>query len=183
MSSNTPRDAQSIELLRVALETDLVLTGRQVEEFFGLDPRHPSFYNRDCYAAPTKNAREVRVTFVAAQPEHLRLSTAAQRHLALTAEIRHAYGIEPDEWSVSADKESLEQPDAIWHRSTGESVAIEIDVGTYSKERIVHKLLRYSSRYSGQVWGTPSKKRLLKIASEIEALGIKNVKLATLRFP
>lgn len=92
-------------------------------------------------------------------------------HLAYLARLRRLLGAVPAEWEpvllASPDYSGL-LPDAYWHTSEG-IVPVEVDLGHYSRERLVVKLAHFSRLYERQVWGTRSPGRLRQLA---EALGV-----------
>jgi len=175
-------------ILRPVLETDRVLTCAQAQRHHGLDPaRLPrGLYTTTRMTAPTKNTREVKVCYLAADPRLLHLDTASLRHLVLLAELRRALKVpaNPSIWRSEADHHGLERPDGYWIPEPGASpVPLEIDVGGYSRDRVDNKLLHYHRNAPAQIWGSPSQSRLDFITERARAFKLPNVVTRLLQFP
>ncbi|ULR39728.1 replication-relaxation family protein [Thermus sp. NEB1569] len=151
-------------LVRSALDVDGVWTSGQVERW-GLEVP-PSALVVEGYLGLThyRKSRPVRF-FVSESLAHLPLTTL--RHLAGVAEMRILLGVEADpaHWRVFHRQiHPVEEPDAVWFTPSG-PVAVEYDVGSYSRERVRAKAAAFALRYVGQVWGTPIPERLRTLAS------------------
>lgn len=80
-------------------------------------------------------------------------------HLAALGELRRVLGARPEEWFRSAKAGEIDyrglEPDAVWARREGK-VLIEVDLGDYSRPRVLKKLNGYRGP---QVWGVLSVER------------------------
>jgi len=168
-----------------ALRVDRVLTESQIARHFAAAEEVKQYPQRVVHVSATKRGPEIRVRFYAHDDATLRLDAAALRHLALAAELRLELGVPPEEWQSAADVASLDKPDAMWigGNAASNGIPVEIDVGTYSRERILHKLLRYQQHYGSQVWGTTSSSRMSMIHDLADSADIINYRLILLRFP
>ncbi|WP_114313605.1 hypothetical protein [Thermus caldifontis] len=137
-------------------ELDGVWTSGQVERW-GLEvPSSARVVEGYLGLTHYQKSRPVRF-FVKESLIHLPLTTL--RHLAGVAEMRLLLGVDPPFWRVfHRQVHPVEEPDAVWFTPNG-PVAVEYDVGSYSRGRVRAKAVAFATRYVGQVWGTPAKER------------------------
>ena len=87
------------------------------------------------------------------------------RHLAGLATMRLLLKAETSSWKVDRNPvHSGPTPDAIWLR--GERIAIEYDAG-YPKETVLGKMYGMSYRFPLQIWGAPTRVRVLYLENLI----------------
>ncbi|HEX7021327.1 MAG TPA: replication-relaxation family protein [Trueperaceae bacterium] len=108
------------------------------------------------YLAPTRGSyRYRRVVFVVATRKLARLDPNSLRHLAGVAELRALLGVAGDAWrSAAAARYRPNTPDAFWKSERG-TIAIEYDVGSYSRTQILAKARTFLA-YASQIWGSSS---------------------------
>ncbi len=179
---------QTKEALEASLRADKVLTSEQIKRHFPQALDYAKAYpNRVVHVSATKRGPERRVRFYGLDQAALQQEASTLRHLVLAAELRLSQGIPPTEWKNEADVASLEKPDALWTppgaHGEAKPVPVEIDIGTYSRERIRHKLLHYDRRYGSQLWGTTSASRMSMIHDMATELQVHNYRLILLNFP
>lgn len=147
-----------------ALDVDGVWSSGQVERWSLEVP--PSALVVEGYLGLTHYRKALPVRFFVKEAlAHLPLTLL--RHLAGVAEMRLLLGVEadPDVWRVfHRQVHPVEEPDAVWFTPKG-PVAVEYDVGSYSRDRVRTKAAAFATRYVGQVWGAPVKERVETLAA------------------
>lgn len=153
-----------MSLVLTDFDVDGVWTVGQVERWSLEVP--PSARVVEGYLGFTHYRKSQRVRFFVKESlAHLPLTTL--RHLAGVAEMRRLLGVEADPgvWRVfHRQVHPVEEPDAVWFTPKG-PVAVEYDVGSYSRDRVRAKGAAFATRYVGQVWGTPVMERLGTLVS------------------
>jgi len=149
-----------------ALETDEVLAARQVRVHF---PKVTlKMLEAEGVHTIKRRVRLTRACRVLPPPATYLVknrskyhSEASLRHACGLAEVRLQIGVVPSEWELYKGGKSVkgeQEPDAVWHRYSG-YLAIEYDAGSYSPRTLSQKLQAFN-RFSAQVWGAASEKRL-----------------------
>ena len=145
-----------------AVERGGVLTAAQLRRHHRLglkDVRDDLHIFRSVVTATSNGTRTHTVTFVAKEASYILVSAALLRHLAGVAEMRFQLGARCDRWQRFQGREpERAEPDALWSHGNAQ-VAVEFDAGSYPKKRVAAKLHAFG-RYSEQVWGAASTKRL-----------------------
>lgn len=158
------------------LETDRVLTGRQLYTYYGVHPKVlTNLGRRDVTLGPRKNWSRAPITvrFYGVRQRDLdRLHPAALGHYAGIADMRYRLQVEAEDWTLVRSGsynrlrgiESGRLPDATYAGSTGR-IAVEYDTGTYSSSLVAEKLGDYYAlKYSATVWGVTSRLRQQRVA-------------------
>jgi hypothetical protein len=150
--------------LERALETDLVLSERQVWRHYGAtleDCERNGYAVRSVLVAPTVHRKATRpVQFVSLEPQTL--EDYELRHLAAVAEVRHVLRADPRNWRVVQHAAST-SPDAIWRHGL-ETWAIEFDAGAYSRATLLEKARSFRARYDDHIWAVASVSRAITVA-------------------
>jgi hypothetical protein len=149
--------------LEAALETDVVLSERQVQKHYGVSLETcetAGLCVQSALIAPTVHRRATReVSFVSLEP--LTLEPFEIRHLAGVAEVRHQLRVPRDHWQVVQHASST-SPDAIWTRGL-ECWAVEFDAGAYSRRVVLEKKRAFEAGFDGQIWAASSNARMVAI--------------------
>lgn len=140
---------------REALETDRALAASQVLRYFGVTPQELGVPHTPVQVFEPVHMRALRVqtVFCTATPELAHRAAPVLAHLAGAAEVRLRLGIPPHEWS-SGDNTDRHLPDAVFTRD-GRRYAVEYDRGSYTRRRIVEKILTFHGEYDAVIWAVP----------------------------
>ncbi|MCA9839202.1 MAG: hypothetical protein KC422_19985 [Trueperaceae bacterium] len=163
------------ESLILDLQVDKALSEGQVKRHYVLgELSHlpEPFFMTTCYVATTHHSRTFReVRFIVLEKRYTQASAHVLRHLAAVAEMRRCLQVKREDWSFVPEASfSFEKPDALWQSPFGE-IAIEFDAGSYSSQKIKHKIEAFK-RYSAQRWGSSSQKRVLRLSGHLQASGV-----------
>lgn len=149
-----------------ALGTDKVLSVAQVIRHYGMSESEAIAQGARAFVvsvSKTQNSTEKLHHFVTPARKRPLNDGSNVRHLTGVAEMRYLLGATHDAWVSEADKRHAgNEPDGVWFKPEGD-VAIEYDAGAYSPNQILDKLIAFQTSYSGQIWGSPSKRRVTHI--------------------
>ena len=163
------------ESLILDLQVDKALSEGQIKRHYGLaklTSLASPFLITTRYVAATHHSRTFReVRFIVLEKRYTQASAHVLRHLAAVAEMRRCLQAKREDWSFVPEASfSFEKPDALWQSPFGE-IAIEFDAGSYSAQKIKHKMEAFK-RYSGQQWASSSQKRVLSLSGYLQASGV-----------
>lgn len=167
----------SLTQLRSDLATDLVISSSQAFKHYGLPLAtleadktfkiHPQFVGK---TANSTHHPKIDFVTLTANRSIRRKRPPELRHFVATAELRHILGAKADDWEVvRSGRAKATIPDALWHKSKGEAVAIEFDAGSYTVSRIVEKIETWRAEGKSQVWGVCSERRAAHIRTYLPA--------------
>ena len=148
-----------------ALACDRAVSQLQLTKLYGVtqaQARAAGVFSTRRSVAATKGSVPRTVSFFVADKSLLKKPTTTLRHLAGVAAVRAQLGASPGDWRSPEQSVARQLPDALW-QAAGGVVAIEFDVGSYSRARILEKAWSFQG-YAAQVWGSPSDKRNRLIA-------------------
>jgi hypothetical protein len=162
----------ALEVLRTALETDVVLPLPRVLAMTGLSHRMLSreFHISEILIETSANVSNVEPTGIVS-PKPLTVHPNKVRHLLGIAAMRRELGVSTDNWSVYTHVDSV-APDAEWTKGNL-VVAIEFDAGFYSTRSIQKKVRLFQAAYlGGVVWGSCTKRRDANVLGHLADAGL-----------
>lgn len=141
-----------------ALKADRVITAGQLRHHLLADGQDLARLARVEHIIEPVHMRStrVKVTFCALDRTDLVSRPTVLAHIAGTAEARLGLSVPPEQWRASISGIKLDyDPDAVYTTPSGHKIAVEYDRGTYSKGKIVNKILAFSQVYDGIIWAVP----------------------------
>jgi hypothetical protein len=166
-----------VDTLDKALERDKVMSLGQCLRHYGLHKSdlRKRFILKEEFLAETNYSRHERTHLFVCRDEKIALHRGpALRHLAGLTEMRLMLKADPLSWHNHAERvNELLTPDGVWHLKE-QKVATEYDTGSYSLTQLKAKMKSYRRRYTHQVWGTPSARRVEKLESLFADLGLED---------
>lgn len=167
----SPRD-QRIDEAILALETDKVMTEKQLRIYFGLRPADiPNVMVSNMLLRPAhgRYAQEKAVTVLTLSPNITRTNDGNINHLLLTTQLRYNLDAPAgDAWRTSSKLSRFDTPDSVRINPDGTMDAIEADTGEYSFLKVKRKLEAFQTQGFEQThWGTLSETRIRNLTNWI----------------
>lgn len=173
-----PDREERVAVALQALQVDTVLSRRQLERYYGLNPTdlagvpYVETVSRPVHA---RYGLEVPNRIYLAEKKMSRLHDHDLTHRAGVAEIRHQLGApaDPNEWEVEArGRLRYEEPDAVWRTVLGD-IAIEYDTGSYTMKAVDKKVETFRDRdFMQTIWGTASDTRAARLSQVLGPQGV-----------
>lgn len=159
------------EAMEQALRTDVVLCEGQLRRYFGADEADLAVFPSRVAPVQPVHGRDYRVSvrFFSLIKDSLRKAPPTLGHFCGTAEMRLSYGACPAAWRIgkTADEKLAADPDAVYTAPTGNMIAVEYDLGTYSTAKMLGKIGEYFEVYDAVMWGCPSELRIRRLRSRV----------------